>query len=256
MDTLGQKFCSRLACLLLSIRRKFSFKHKQHRSPWSQLCLNTACSSCIWSLSHSRSSLSKGCPSAVHLLTLIWKTIASFSIWLGIFRLIVMSSFHVSQKMALYIGSKLELSKLDQTWSSMYTEPLHSWLYFLGSDLGVFKPLECCFQLSCIDVVGKFLPDHILICLAKLRQAVCHAEVQNQASELEKRVSDAQSVYDESSKQLEIRKQRLRECDGEIAAVVKEKDRVAKQMTDCSVDRKKAEHKWVISQSVVIFLSV
>lgn len=70
------------------------------------------------------------------------------------------------------------------------------------------------------------------------------AVIEQEAAELEKKVGEAQSVVDETSTQLKARRLRLQECDGEIAAVVKEIENLNKQLTDCSVERKKTEHKW------------
>lgn len=69
------------------------------------------------------------------------------------------------------------------------------------------------------------------------------ADAEAEAKELEQRVAEIRDVFDEATKQLDIRKTRLKECDGEIAAVVAEKDSLAKQLADCIVERKRTEHK-------------
>lgn len=69
------------------------------------------------------------------------------------------------------------------------------------------------------------------------------AAIETEAEELGKKVNEAQQIFDETSKQLETRKIRLRECDGEISALLREIENSNKQLTDCNVERKKTEHK-------------
>lgn len=72
------------------------------------------------------------------------------------------------------------------------------------------------------------------------------AEIEREAEAFGKKVADVQQEFDETSKQLQERRQRLQECDGEIAAVMKEIEGLNKQLTDCNVERKKTEHKYVL----------
>ena len=60
------------------------------------------------------------------------------------------------------------------------------------------------------------------------------------------RVAAAKEAYEAAAAQLERRRARLRECDREISGVVKERDDLAKQLTDAQVERKRLEHKCVL----------
>ena len=70
-----------------------------------------------------------------------------------------------------------------------------------------------------------------------------HAELEREVADLESQVTTARETYEEVASQLEVRRARLRECDQEIMALMKQKEELSKQLTDNNVERKKLEHK-------------
>lgn len=56
-------------------------------------------------------------------------------------------------------------------------------------------------------------------------------------------VAAVKREYDAQAAQLEALRKRLRDCDGEIGALVQEKAALAQQAADAGLNRKKTEHK-------------
>ena len=71
------------------------------------------------------------------------------------------------------------------------------------------------------------------------------AGLEREVADLGGRVAAAKEAYKAAAAQLERRRARLRECDREISGVVRDRDDLAKQLTDAQVERKRLEHKCV-----------
>lgn len=63
--------------------------------------------------------------------------------------------------------------------------------------------------------------------------------LEQQVEQLGITVKETKTMYDESNSRLEELRLRLKECDGEIAAAIKEKDGLQKQRNDSIIERKK-----------------
>ena len=68
--------------------------------------------------------------------------------------------------------------------------------------------------------------------MAKLGQAVAAAKLE----------------YDAAAARLEELRLRLKECDREISALAADKAALAQQVTDLAVEKKKLQHKWVLTE--------
>jgi len=69
------------------------------------------------------------------------------------------------------------------------------------------------------------------------------AAAEAEAAALEARVAEKRAKYEEAAGRLEERRARLKECDMQVAALAKDKAKLAKKASDGEVELKKLEHK-------------
>ena len=60
---------------------------------------------------------------------------------------------------------------------------------------------------------------------------------------MEAQVAQTRTEHEEASAQLQDERERLRECDAAVQRLRNEQSTVRGQLSDCSVDRKKLQHK-------------